>query len=149
MECYFNLINKQNKQNGSKEDCRIRKKYTCYQDHIKESWPQEGRWKAKEEKNWNFLSLHLQSSQASSPRNWNLKEVNEHYELIHQWYLRKDRPRIIKACQIQQEAHPLKQRGTNCCKTPPSRWTCQACRLRRNKGSHKVQQCLTLSFAIV
>merc|ERR1712051_316806 len=70
---------------------------------------QEGR--SQEKENRNLLRLHLQSSEASAPRDRYLQEIHEHHELLHQRRLREDRRRELPPCSLQQEAHPLLPRG--------------------------------------
>merc|ERR1711975_200675 len=77
----------------------------------------------------NFLRLHLQSLEASPPRDWCFQEIHEHHELLHHGRLRKDRPRSLQARQIQQKTHSLLQRGSNRRQTSLTRRTRQARRL--------------------
>ena len=66
---YKNLTNKQ-KSNASLQEEHPKEEATSRQEN--------------QEENRDLRHLHLQSSQASSPRDWNLQEIHVDHELLHQ-----------------------------------------------------------------
>merc|ERR1712032_1047804 len=84
-------------------------------------WKEGSQVCPQEKENRNLLCLHLQSSQAGAPRDWNLQEIHEHHELFHQRCLREDRQRERPPCSLQQEAHSLLPRSPDLRSPPPPR----------------------------
>ncbi|CAI8037033.1 hypothetical protein GBAR_LOCUS20726, partial [Geodia barretti] len=87
-----------------------------------------------------LLHLHLQGSEAGSPRHWHLQQGHEHHELVRQRHLRAYRHRGLPSCSLQQETHDHQPRGADSRPPSPARRTEQARSQRGHQGRHQIHQ---------
>ena len=90
---------------------------------------------------WNFICglttlANITSVETSTPGHWYLQQSNVNPKLLCQRHLWKSCQRSFQTRLLQQKINHLVSGNSNCCPTYPSWRTCQARRLRRNKGSY-------------